>query len=96
MDMAIALIIGFCKVIIGELFYLVTNLQNFKRKSADFSDIETSQINCDQIKELALGARVLKSQVFKMSLAAFLIFFVEKSTATFGHTFQYSWNIFEP
>ena len=55
-----------------------------------------SQTNFDQITELALGARVLKSQVFRMSLAAFLIFFVEKSTATFGHTFQYSWNIFEP
>ena len=53
-------------------------------------------VTCDQKTELALGARVLKSQVFKMSLAAFLIFFVEKSTATFGHTFQYSWNIFEP
>jgi hypothetical protein len=54
MDMAIALIIGFCKVIRGDFFYLVTNLQNFKRKSADFSDIKTSQTNCDQITGLAL------------------------------------------
>jgi len=49
-----------------------------------------------QATKLALGAGVLKSQVFRMSLAVFLIFFVEKSTAAFGHTFQYSWNIFEP
>ena len=56
MDMAIALIIGFCKVIIGELFYLVTNLQNFKRKvSANmniyicslFSHLKASVVNAE-------------------------------------------------